>query len=84
MLGFEGEYPLVIASGAVLMRFVMPVFWGSDFSGKIQVAQAWTNVSVRMCAVALVLGLAGRPHFIVPPIVACLATAVFWVMSTIP
>jgi hypothetical protein len=75
---------LVIVSGAVLMRFVMPAFWGLDFSGKVQVAQSWTKVSLRMCAAALALGLAGRPRFIVPLLVACLATAVFWVMSTIP
>ena len=75
---------LIIASGAVLLRFVMPAFWGPDFSGKVQVAQVWTKVSVRMCAAALVLALAGRPRFIVPLVVACLSAAVFWVMSTIP
>ena len=47
-------------------------------------ADAWGKVSVRMCAVALVLGLAGRPRFIVPLAIVCLATAGFWVMSTIP
>jgi hypothetical protein len=75
---------LIIASGAVLLRFVMPAFWGSDFGGQVRIADAWAKVSVRMCAVALVLGLAGRPRFIVPLVVACLATAGFWVMSTIP
>ena len=75
---------LIIASGAVLLRFVMPAFWGSDFGGQVRMADAWGKVSVRMCAVALVLGLAGRPRFIVPLAIACLATAGFWVMSTIP
>jgi len=75
---------LIIASGAVLLRFVMPAFWGSDFGGQVRMAQAWTKVSVRMCAVALVLGFVGRPRFIMPLVVACLATAGFWVMSTIP
>ena len=75
---------LLIASGAVLLRFVMPVFWGSDFGRQVQTAQAWTKVSVRGCAVALLLGLAGRPRLILPILVACLATASFWVMSTIP
>ena len=45
-------------------------------------ADAWAKGSVRACAVALVLALAGRPRFIVPLAVACLATAVFWFMST--
>jgi H+/Cl- antiporter ClcA len=75
---------LTIASGAVLVRFVMLFFWGSDFGGQVRVAQEWTKVSVRMCAAALVLALTGRPRFIVPLLVACLATAAFWVMSTIP
>jgi hypothetical protein len=75
---------LIIASGAVLLRFVMPAFWGTDFGGQVRIADAWAKVSVRMCAAALVLGLAGRPRFIVPLVVACLATAGFWVMSTIP
>jgi len=74
----------MIASGAVLLRFVMPALWGSDFGGQVRMAQAWTKVSVRMCAVALVLGLVGRPRFIVPIVVASLATAGFWVLSTIP
>jgi len=62
----------------------MPALWGSDFGGQVRMAQAWTKVSVRMCAVALVLGLVGRPRFIVPIVVASLATAGFWVLSTIP
>jgi hypothetical protein len=75
---------LVIASGAVLLRFVMPIFWGSDFGGQVRMADAWGKVSVRMCAVALVVSLAGRPRFIAPLVVACVATAGFWVTSTIP
>ena len=75
---------LIVASGAVILRFVMPVFWGSDLGGQVGMADAWAKVSVRMCAVALVLGLAGRPRLIAPLAVACLATAGFWVMSTVP
>jgi uncharacterized membrane protein len=75
---------LLVLAGAVLLRFVMPVFWGSDFSREVHTAQACTRVSVRGCAVALLLGLAGRPRLILPVVVASLATASFWVMSTIP
>jgi hypothetical protein len=77
-------FALIIASGAVVLRFVMPAIWGSDFGAQVRMAQAWTKVNIRMCAVALVLGFVGRPRFIVPLVVACLATAGFWVMSTIP
>jgi hypothetical protein len=75
---------LILASVAVLLRFVMPIFWGSDFGDQVRIAVAWTRVSVGMCALALVLGLVGRPRLIVPLVVACLATAGFWMMSTIP
>jgi hypothetical protein len=75
---------LVIASGAVFLRFAMPAFWGSDVGEQVRAAEAWSKVSVRMCAVALVLVFAGRSRFIVPLVVACLATAGFSVLSTIP
>jgi hypothetical protein len=73
-----------LASLAVVLRFVMPAFWGTDFGARVQAAQAWTKVSVRICAIALVLGLAGRPRLIVPIAFASFGTMLFWVMSTIP
>jgi hypothetical protein len=62
----------------------MPAFWGSDFGLQIQTAQTWTKVSVRICALSLVLSFFGRLRLIVPVACACVGTAVFWVMSTIP
>lgn len=50
---------LILASGAVLLRFVMPAFWGSDFGGQVRTAVGWTRVSAGMCVLALVLGLVG-------------------------
>lgn len=75
---------LLVASLAVFLRFVMPAFWPPDFDKQVQTAVAWTRVSVGMCAIAVVLGLAGRPRLIAPIVVACFATAALWVMSTIP
>ena len=77
-------FALSIASGAVLLRFVMPTFWGADFGTQVHTAQEWTKASVRGCAVGLLLALAGRPRLIVPVVVVCLATSMFWVLSTIP
>lgn len=75
---------LLLASLAAFLRFVMPAFWPPDFGKQVQIAVAWARVSVGMCAIALVLGLAGRPRLIAPIVVACFATAAFWVISTIP
>lgn len=73
-----------LASLAVVLRFVMPAFWGTEFGMQVRAAQAWTRVSLRICAVALILGLVGRPRLVVPIVFACFGTALFWVMSTIP
>jgi len=69
----------------------MPAFWpaadwgsGIGFSAQVQFAQLWTKIGVRTCAAALLLALIGRPRFIVLIAVASLATATFWLMSTIP
>lgn len=80
-----------LASVAVFLRFVMPALmpsadWGTGVGVGEQVhfVQAWTKVSVRICAVALVMALLGRPRLILPIVVACFGTGLFWVMSTVP
>ena len=75
---------VALASVAVFLRFVMPAFWVSDFGAQVRVAQTWTKVSVRICALAPLLGFLGRPRLIAPIASACFGTAVFWIMSTIP
>jgi hypothetical protein len=82
---------LSMISVAVCLRFVIPAFWpAADWSSGIGVgeqvhfADLWTKICVRTCAGALLLALIGRPRFIVPIAVASVATATFWVMSTIP
>jgi hypothetical protein len=75
---------LALASVVLLLRFVMPALWGIDFGVQVRIADAWTKVSVRFCALGLLLGFLGRPRLIVPITLACIGVAVFWVMSTIP
>jgi hypothetical protein len=75
---------IALVSLVVLLWFVMPAFWGSDFGDKVRVARAWTKVSVRICALGLVLCFLGRPRLIVSIAFACFGAAVFWVMSTVP
>jgi hypothetical protein len=82
---------LSMASVAVFLRFTMPAFWpaanwstGVGVGEQVRFAELWTRICVRTCAAALLVALVGRPRFIVPIAVASLATASFWVMSTIP
>ena len=41
------EWASIVAIGAtslaVVLRFVMPAFWGSDFGGQVRIAQEWTK-----------------------------------------
>jgi len=71
-------------SVAAFLRFLMPLFWSNDFGTQVHIAQTWTKVSVRICALGLLVCFIGRPRLILPIVVACFGTAVFWVMSTIP
>jgi hypothetical protein len=82
---------LSLASLAALLRIVLPGLmpaanWGTGagVDAQIHVVQVLTKVSVRLCALALVVGLVGRPRFILPIALACFGTAVFWIMSTVP
>jgi hypothetical protein len=82
---------LSMASVAVFLRFIMPAFWpiadwssGVGVGEQVRFAELWTKICVRTCAAALLIALIGRPGFIVPIAVVSLATASFWVMSTIP
>jgi len=46
--------------------------------------ESWHRPIFRTLVLALVLGLFGRPRLIVPIAVACVGTAVFWMVSTMP
>jgi len=45
---------------------------------------AWEKAAVRILLAALVLSLFVRPRLILPMIVACLGTGLFWISSNIP
>ncbi len=46
--------------------------------------ESWHRPVFRTLLAALVLGLFGRPRLILPIAVACIGTAVFWMVSTMP
>jgi hypothetical protein len=46
--------------------------------------ESWHRPIFRTLVVALVLGLFGRPRLILPIAAACVGTAVFWMVSTMP
>ena len=46
--------------------------------------ESWHRPIFRTLVVALVLGLFGRPRLILPIAVACVGTAAFWMVSTMP
>jgi hypothetical protein len=46
--------------------------------------ESWHRPVFRTLLVALVLGLFGRRRLILPIAVACVGTAVFWLVSTMP
>ncbi len=75
---------IALATVAVFLRFVMPAFWGSDFGDQVRFADKWAAVSLKICALGLLVTFFGRPRLIAPIGIACVGTAVFWVMSTIP
>jgi len=75
---------MALVSVDILIRFVMPAFWGQDLGDKVRLADKWAAVSLVVCAVGLLLGLLGRPRLIAPIASACIGTALFWVLSTIP
>ena len=43
-----------------------------------------TAVAIRICGAALLLSLFGKPKLVALIVVACIGTALFWVVSTIP
>jgi len=46
--------------------------------------EAWHPPILRVLGLALVLGLIGRPRLIAPLTIACIGTAMFWIVSVLP
>lgn len=74
---------LALVSLAILLWPVMAAFIPRN-EQLWQYAEAWQRVILRICTAALILSLAGRPRLILPIVVACLGTTLFWLVSTAP
>lgn len=70
----------------VMWLLIPPADWGSGVGvgHQVQWVEAWHRPIFRTLMVALVLGLLGRPRLIGPIAVACVGTALFWLLSTMP
>lgn len=81
-----GLASLAVILWCVTLPFTPAANWGTGegVDHQIRFVEAWTKLSVRICAAGLVIGLAGRPRLILPVSFACVGTALFWIMSTIP
>ena len=60
--------------------------WGTGLGVAYQAGwvEAWHPPIFRTLGVALVLSLFARPRLIGPLVVACIGTAMFWLVSTMP
>jgi hypothetical protein len=77
---------LVVLLWPVMVALAPRAGWGSGVGVGHQVEwiESWHRPVFRTLLVALVLGLFGRPRLILPIAVACVGTAVFWLVSTMP
>jgi len=82
---------LALASLAVLLWPVMVMLmpradWGSGVGvdRQFQWVESWHRPIFRSLLVALLLCLFGRPRLMAPIAIACIGTAVFWLLSTAP
>lgn len=92
--GWRGRITLVsllLISFAVLFwpinRMTMPAAdWGSGLGVGQQVrwVDAGERVALRILLAALALILFGRPRLILPIVVACVGTGLFWIYSNMP
>jgi hypothetical protein len=73
---------LALVSLAVVL---WPICWVSipkSYSAAMHYGDTWVNfVVMPVCLVAAVLSLLGRPRVILPIVIACWGTVVFWAVS---
>jgi hypothetical protein len=77
---------LAVALWPVMLGFVPPADWRSaaEIEHQTQWVEAWHPPVFRTLLVALVLCIFGHPRLIAPIAVTCVATALFWLFSTMP
>jgi hypothetical protein len=85
----------VVALGLVSLEVVMwPIYmitapkanWstGVGVEELMHWADTWERTALRICLAALVVSLLGRPRLILPIVIACVGTGLFWIFSNIP
>jgi hypothetical protein len=57
---------------------------GAGVTYQVHWAETWERVALRILAVALVLALFGRPRLILPIVLGCLGSGLFWIFTTMP
>lgn len=77
---------LVVLLWPIMLELSPRADWGSGLGvdHQVQWLEAWHTPIFRTLLVALALALLGRPRLIVPIVVACIGTAMFWLSSTMP
>ncbi|MHB8413289.1 MAG: hypothetical protein ACYDDI_15275 [Candidatus Acidiferrales bacterium] len=81
---------VLVSLGALLWPITMMFAPKSDWTSYVGVAhqvefvESWEKVGVRTLLVAFVLCFFGRPRLIAPIAVACVATALLWLFTTMP
>ncbi len=83
--GWRKRVTLLALSLVSLVVLLWPVMVAvSPRADDVDWIESWHRPVFRTLLVALVLGLFGRPRLILPIAVACVGTAVFWLISTMP
>jgi hypothetical protein len=70
-----------------LTRITMPTAdWrsGAGVGEQMRWVAGGEKVALRTLLAALILSLCGRPRLILPLVLACVGTGLFWIFSTIP
>jgi hypothetical protein len=82
---------LFLVSLAILMWPVMAVFMphadpirNTGFEQQLYWGLVWGRIALIILLLALILGLIGRARLILPIVVACIGTGLFWIFSTVP
>jgi hypothetical protein len=77
---------LVVLLWPVMWALAPRADWGSGVGVGNQVdwIESWHRPVFRTLSVAFVVGFFGRPRLILPIAVACMGTACFWLVSTMP
>jgi hypothetical protein len=73
---------LVLVLLALILWPISLIFAPKDFLSAVHYGDVWVNfVIMPICVAAAVISLIGRPRVIIPILIACLGTVLFWAVS---